>query len=85
MSNELFDFLDKLLKYDHQERLTAKEAMNHPYFGKSFDKLMSYIYRLIDFLLYRVDRHSEGKGGSINMVVDIRAAGDSDKYRNFSL
>lgn len=26
------DFLDKLLVYDHQERLTAKEAMDHPYF-----------------------------------------------------
>lgn len=26
------DFLSKLLVYDHQERLTAKEAMEHPYF-----------------------------------------------------
>lgn len=26
------DFLDKLLRYDHQERLTALEAMAHPYF-----------------------------------------------------
>ncbi|GMH14825.1 hypothetical protein Nepgr_016666 [Nepenthes gracilis] len=26
------DFLDKLLRYDHQERLTAREAMAHPYF-----------------------------------------------------
>ncbi|KAL4586751.1 hypothetical protein LXL04_011395 [Taraxacum kok-saghyz] len=25
-------FLDKLLCYDHQDRLTAKEAMGHPYF-----------------------------------------------------
>lgn len=30
---EAIDFLDKLLKYDHQERLTAKEAMDHPYFN----------------------------------------------------
>ncbi|GLU13458.1 hypothetical protein SLE2022_300940 [Rubroshorea leprosula] len=29
---EAVDFLDKLLQYDHQERLTAKEAMAHPYF-----------------------------------------------------
>jgi len=29
---EAIDLLDKLLKYDHQERLTAKEAMGHPYF-----------------------------------------------------
>ncbi|GJS90884.1 casein kinase II subunit alpha-like protein [Tanacetum coccineum] len=26
------DFLDKLLRYDHQERPTAKKAMVHPYF-----------------------------------------------------
>jgi len=29
---EAIDFLDKLLQYDHQARLTAREAMNHPYF-----------------------------------------------------
>eukprot|EP00992_Anisonema_acinus_P013276 TRINITY_DN8651_c0_g1_i2.p1 TRINITY_DN8651_c0_g1~~TRINITY_DN8651_c0_g1_i2.p1 ORF type:complete len:324 (+),score=58.68 TRINITY_DN8651_c0_g1_i2:32-1003(+) len=28
---EAIDFLDKLLRYDHQERLTAKEAMEHAY------------------------------------------------------
>ncbi|CUM65513.1 uncharacterized protein PRCAT00003159001 [Priceomyces carsonii] len=32
ISDELLDFLDNLLRYDHQERLTAKEAMAHPYF-----------------------------------------------------
>uniref|UniRef100_A0A673G0V2 non-specific serine/threonine protein kinase n=1 Tax=Sinocyclocheilus rhinocerous TaxID=307959 RepID=A0A673G0V2_9TELE len=26
------DLLDKLLRYDHQQRLTATEAMEHPYF-----------------------------------------------------
>lgn len=34
ISNEAIDFLDKLLRYDHQERLTAKEAQDHPYFGE---------------------------------------------------
>lgn len=33
VSPEALDFLDKLLRYDHQERLTAREAMDHPYFG----------------------------------------------------
>ena len=28
---DALDFLDKLLRYDHQERLTAQEAMNHAY------------------------------------------------------
>ncbi|ANB15397.1 casein kinase 2 catalytic subunit CKA1 [Sugiyamaella lignohabitans] len=31
-NDELFDFLTKILRYDHQERLTAKESMEHPYF-----------------------------------------------------
>ncbi|CAI5503755.1 unnamed protein product [Closterium sp. Naga37s-1] len=32
VSPEAVDFLDKLLRYDHQDRLTAREAMAHPYF-----------------------------------------------------
>jgi len=31
-SDEALDMLDGLLVYDHQKRLTAKEAMDHPYF-----------------------------------------------------
>jgi casein kinase II subunit alpha len=30
---EAIRFLERLLKYDHQERCTAKEAMEDPYFG----------------------------------------------------
>ncbi|KAF2468061.1 Pkinase-domain-containing protein [Lindgomyces ingoldianus] len=33
VSHDAIDFLDKLLRYDHQDRLTAKEAMAHPYFA----------------------------------------------------
>lgn len=33
ISEEFLDFIDKVLKFDHQERLTAKEAMAHPYFN----------------------------------------------------
>jgi len=33
VSPEALDFLDKLLRYDHQERLTSKEAQAHPYFN----------------------------------------------------
>lgn len=35
VSPEALDFLDKLLRYDHQARLTAREAMDHPYFCTS--------------------------------------------------
>jgi casein kinase II subunit alpha len=31
--DDAIEFLDMLLRYDHQERLTAKEAMRHPYFA----------------------------------------------------
>ncbi|KAK9469139.1 kinase-like domain-containing protein [Lipomyces arxii] len=33
ISPEALDFIDHLLRYDHQERLTAKEAMEHDYFA----------------------------------------------------
>lgn len=36
VSPEALDFLDKLLRYDHYERLTAREAMEHAYFCKLF-------------------------------------------------
>jgi len=32
VSEEAIDFLDKLLRYDQLERLTAREAMDHPFF-----------------------------------------------------
>jgi casein kinase II subunit alpha len=31
-NDQAIDFLDRCLRYDHQERLTAAEAMAHPYF-----------------------------------------------------
>ncbi|KAF2298140.1 hypothetical protein GH714_015447 [Hevea brasiliensis] len=34
VSPEAIDFLDKLLRYDHNDRLTAREAMAHPYFSQ---------------------------------------------------
>jgi len=33
---EAIDLLEKLLRYDHQERLTAREAQAHAYFSKAF-------------------------------------------------
>jgi len=33
VSAEAIDLLDKLLRYDHQERLTAREAKDHEYFA----------------------------------------------------
>jgi len=42
VSSEALDFLDKLLRYDHQDRLTAGEAMEHSYFCELFDT--SFVY-----------------------------------------
>ena len=33
VSTEAIDFLDKLLRYDHQERIRVKEAQSHPFFA----------------------------------------------------
>jgi len=32
VTEEAIDLLSKMLRYDHAERLTPKEAMEHPYF-----------------------------------------------------
>ncbi|KAH8804451.1 casein kinase II [Xylogone sp. PMI_703] len=39
VTNEAIDLLDKLLRYDHQERLTAKAAMRHPFFKPVRDNM----------------------------------------------
>ncbi|KAK2964534.1 putative Casein kinase II subunit alpha [Blattamonas nauphoetae] len=31
---DALDLLDRMLRFDHQERLTCKEAMNHPFFAE---------------------------------------------------
>lgn len=32
ISDEALDLLNKMLRYDHAERITPKDAMDHPYF-----------------------------------------------------
>ena len=47
VSAEAIDFLDKLLKYDHAERLTARQAMEHPYFCKYLNyHLLVYLHEI---------------------------------------
>ena len=52
VSAEALDFLDKLLRYDHQERLTAREAMDHPYFGQEI--ITSSSLSVLILLIYEV-------------------------------
>jgi len=52
VSPEALDFLDKLLRYDHYERLTAREAMEHPYFCKFIllcSEKLSHMHCIISF------------------------------------
>ncbi|ONH66732.1 Casein kinase II subunit alpha [Cyberlindnera fabianii] len=38
VNDDFVDFINKLLKYDHQERLTAKEALQHKWFDMVRDE-----------------------------------------------
>lgn len=51
VSTEALDFLDKLLRYDHQARLTAREAMEHPYFCKFLVPLFGLFLLFIFYTL----------------------------------
>ncbi|KAK5985996.1 hypothetical protein GCK32_003433 [Trichostrongylus colubriformis] len=48
---EAIDFLDKLLRYDHQERLTAREAMAHPYFFPVVEAARQELVRVSSHML----------------------------------
>jgi len=41
INSESLDLVDKLLRYDHAERLTATEAMAHPYFKDTHSKYLT--------------------------------------------
>lgn len=43
ISDEALDFVDKLLRYDHSERLTAREAQLHQYFSAVRDDEMNIV------------------------------------------
>ncbi|KAJ3447909.1 casein kinase ii subunit alpha-2 [Anaeramoeba flamelloides] len=47
VNKQAFDLLDKMLLYDHQDRITAFEAMEHPYFDsvKEFEKKREYLLK----------------------------------------
>lgn len=50
VSPEALDLLDKLLRYDHQQRLTATEAMEHPYFCKGDTRSGGNLVRGLHFI-----------------------------------
>lgn len=47
VSPEALDFLDKLLRYDHLERLTARDAMEHAYFCKLPQRISQTLQSLV--------------------------------------
>ena len=54
---EAIDLLEKLLRYDHQERLTAREAQAHAYFSKVFLHLCFFFFLSLthDFYIPNLD------------------------------
>ncbi|KAJ2928915.1 hypothetical protein H1R20_g8190, partial [Candolleomyces eurysporus] len=70
ISNEAIDFLDKLLRYDHQERLTAREAQGQPYFVGTTMLLCNYkrshlhVSRLLTIVSSYWGQNSYGVGHS---------------------
>lgn len=52
VSHDALDLLDKLLRYDHHERLTAAEALSHTYFSQ-FTALHTALSILTFFFLCR--------------------------------
>lgn len=54
VSPEALDLLDKLLRYDHQQRLTAQEAMEHPYFCKSAVCFYKIIFLVIHLFFQKI-------------------------------
>ena len=61
VSDEAIDLVGKLLRYDHQERLTAKEAQAHPYFAP----------------IREAEARAEGSGGSSSSGGGAGAGGSS--------
>ncbi|KAL3915059.1 MAG: hypothetical protein SGILL_005823, partial [Bacillariaceae sp.] len=59
ISPDGLDLLSKLLRYDHEERLTAKEAMQHPF----FDSVRTSIER--DLLLQEQQREQQQREASL--------------------
>lgn len=42
VSEDALDLLSKMLRYDHAERITPKDAMEHPYFKPVKDNKMMH-------------------------------------------
>lgn len=40
ISEEALDLLEKMLRVDHTKRITAKEALNHPYFQSRYKSVL---------------------------------------------
>ena len=74
-TTEAIDLLEKLLRYDHQERLTAREAQAHAYFSKaSFHPTIFLIILLSGFrcCTFRGDRQSWRLRKRFGVLLDMK-------------
>lgn len=73
---EAVDFLDKLLRYDHNERLTAREAMDHPYFCE-FSNSLAHMFLIIVSSPDPVVQEEPSKSFQRDYLHSINTAGHS--------
>ncbi len=71
--------MDKLLRYDHNDRLTAKEAMDHPYFCKEFSNLI-FLLNYFLFLFKDPIVRDQGRPLNANSQVLISNTGKLDLF-----
>jgi serine/threonine protein kinase len=72
---EAVDLLEKLLRYDHQERLTAREAQAHAYFSEAFLWSMFFLSILRSgsrCCTFRGDRQSWRLRQRFGVLLDVK-------------
>lgn len=74
---EAIDFLDKLLRYDHQDRLTAKEAMQHPYFYPVVQQISAGNHNAGSSSSSNQQEHGNDNAGQSSRDANIEAGGGS--------
>ena len=85
VSEEAFDLLDKMLRYDYTERITAKDAMEHAYFKGLNDTASEYEYWSSDFNKKRIERLSRQKSAGDPSGSDCYWASEADLAWNLEI
>ncbi|OBZ79038.1 Casein kinase II subunit alpha [Grifola frondosa] len=90
--SQAINFLDNLLRYDHQERLTAREAQAHPYFGNispSFCETITNVHAVLHWKVCNTTSDSVFPGTALLdcsfLASDIQTCQSNGKIVTLSL